>query len=289
MSPAMTVNSNIEVFDKHLVRHNRCRSAVRLNDHRFIFEWSMKEISSRLDLIKRDFQSVLQVGARAPRYSDTVTLIDMTPDLGVDIIADEEFLPISWASQDLVLSPLSLHSVNDLPGALVQVSKTLKPDGLFMGALFGGETLYQLRESMQQAELNLYGGMSPRVSPFADMQQMGALMQRAGFALPVVDSEKIQVGYNSLQKLLHDLRYMGEGCALVNRSKKVMSKKYWDAVENYYKQHFSDENDRLNATFEVIFVSGWSPHDSQQQALRPGSADNRLSDVLNTEEEVLPC
>ena len=142
---------------------------------------------------------------------------------------------------------------------------------------------------MQQTELNCFGGMSPRISPFADMQQMGTLMQRAGFALPVVDSEKIQVSYENVTKLMHDLRFMGEANALVNRPHRPLTKNYLDKLNTYYKTHFTGDDGRLEATFEVIFISGWSPHDSQQKPLRPGSAEKRLSDVLNAEEEALPC
>ena len=284
------MDNNIQVFDKNITRRNRERSSKHLDKHGFLFDWAQKEIENRLSIVKREFKQCLQIGARAPRLSThDVTLLDSTPSLNVDLVADEEFLPVAQRSQDLIISPLSLHSVNDLPGALIQIKNALKADGLFMAALLGGETLYQLREAMQQTELNCFGGMSARISPFADMQQMGALMQRAGFALPVVDSEKIQVSYENVTKLMHDLRYMGEANALVNRSQRPLTKNYLDKLNKYYETHFTGDDGRLEATFEVIFISGWSPHDSQQKPLRPGSAEKRLSDALQSEEEILPC
>lgn len=284
------MDSNIQVFDKKTIKQNRERASKHLKKHGFLFDWVQKEIESRLSVITRDFDHCLQIGARAPRLtSQSVTVIDITPSLNVDVIADEEFLPVAPQSQDLIVSPLSLHSVNDLPGTLIQVKHALKADGLFMGAILGGETLYQLREAIQQTELNCFGGMSPRISPFADMQQMGALMQRAGFSLPVVDSEKIQVSYENVTTLMHDLRFMGEGNSLISRSKRSFNKKYLSMLDTYYQTHFTGDDGRLEATFEIIFISGWSPHDSQQKPLRPGSAENRLANVLNAEEESLPC
>ena len=172
--------------------------------------------------------------------------------------------------------------MNDLPGALIQIKNALKPDGLFIGAMFGGETLKELRESLIQTELNMKGGVSPRIAPFADKQDMGALMQRAAFALPVIDSETVTVTYDNLFKLMHDLRGMGESNILAARNKTYPSRDFFTKTAEYYQTHFSEPDGRLIATFEIIFLLGWAPHASQQKPLKPGSAEKNLADVLSS-------
>lgn len=289
------MSSDIFVFDRKLVRQNRNRAAAHLGEHGFLVDWSMDQIKNRLDDIKREYPKALQIGRRsAPLKSGTYGIknlytLDVAENLSPSIIADEELLPIAPQSMDLILSPLNLHTTNDLPGALAQIKQALKPDGLFIASLLGGETLYELRQVMQAVEMALTGGLSPRVAPFADMPQMGSLMQRAGFNLPVIDCEKITVTYDNAFKLFQDLRRMGEGNALIQRHKKFTSRAFFAKVAQDYADKFSEADGRIVATFEVIFLIGWAPHDSQQKPLRPGSAKARLSDVLETKEEKLPC
>ncbi len=201
-----------------------------------------------------------------------------------NVYADEEFFPFADESFDLVLSTLNLHAINDLPGALLQTRKSLKPDGLFLAAMLGGETLHELRHVMTQAEMNIRGGISPRIFPFADKQQMGALLQRAGFSLPVVDSDILTVTYDNVFKLFHDLRYMGEGNAIAARDKTPPGKKFFLEAARLYQEQFAEPDGRITASFEIIFLTGWAPHASQQKPLRPGSAETSLAEALKTHE-----
>ena len=274
----MTKASDILVFDRALARKKRSHIS---QDHDFLFQYAAEHLNDRLKDINRDFEKILQIGGRVNLSLPNTICMDLAGD--TDLIADEEMLPFADSSLDLVLSPLNLHSVNDLPGALIQIRRALKPDGLFIAAMFGGETLYELRDCLTKAELSLSGGLSPRVFPFADKQQMGGLMQRAGFALPVVDSDLITVTYPTLQKLMRDLKGMGESNIISARKKSLTTPRFFDTVESIYKNTYS-EDDKLTATFEVIFLTGWAPHASQQNPLRPGSAKNKLSEALGTTE-----
>lgn len=280
--------SDILVFDRSALRKNRNRCARNPGDHTFLFDWASTRVAERLFDIRRRFPMALQIGARADFTSDKIDqkiIMDVSTDQpDLKIIADEDFLPFKENSFDLITSALNLHSVNDLPGALLQIRKTLKPDGLLIAALFGGETLMELRESLMQAELELKGGISPRVSPFADKQQIGALLQRAGFALPVIDSEIVTVTYDTIFKLMHDLRFMGEGNIIRDRHKYNPGKSFFMKAAEYYQDKYSEKDGRIRASFEIIFLIGWAPHASQQKPLRPGSAKNRLADALSTQE-----
>ncbi len=187
-------------------------------------------------------------------------------------------------SFDLIVSALSLHLVNDLPGALIQLRRALKPDGLFLGAVLGGSSLQELREALAIAETEIAGGVSPRVAPFADIRDMGALLQRAGFALPVTDSEVLTVRYDNLFALMKDLRAMGAANTLFERARKPTSRRLFLRAAEIYAERFADADGRIRATFEIIFLSGWAPHESQQKPLRPGSAQVRLADVLTRKD-----
>jgi SAM-dependent methyltransferase len=200
------------------------------------------------------------------------------------VAADEEALPFGDATLDLVVSALALQAVNDLPGALAQIRRALKPDGLFLAALFGGETLSELRHSFAVAESELDGGTSPRVAPFADVREMGALLQRAGFALPVTDVDRITVRYSSPFRLLRDLRCMGAANALVERRRVPLRRATLMRAMDVYAERFADPDGKVRASFDIVWLSGWSPHESQQQPLRPGSAKQRLADALGTTE-----
>lgn len=199
---------------------------------------------------------------------------------GPVLVMDEETLPFADHSVDLFLSNIALHWVNDLPGALVQIRRALKPDGLLLAAMFGGETLGELRRCLNDAELEAEGGLGPRVSPFADIRDIGSLLQRAGFALPVLDAETIRVSYDEPIKLLYDLRGMGETNA-VTEKRKTFSRRmtFMRAMELYRERHI-DSDGRFGATFEVIFMTAWSPAETQQKPARRGSGGISLADVL---------
>ncbi|MDX2142309.1 MAG: methyltransferase domain-containing protein [Rhodospirillaceae bacterium] len=203
---------------------------------------------------------------------------------GNAVCVDEEILPFADGALDLVLSNLALHWVNDLPGALIQVRRALRPDGLFLAAMFGSETLRELRASLLHAETDLRGGASPRVSPFVDVRDAGQLLNRAGFALPVVDSDTITVTYTDIFKLMTDLRGMGETNAVHERRKTATGREIFARAGEIYGQRHADERGRLIATFQIVTLTAWAPHQSQQKALRPGSAKARLSDALNATE-----
>ncbi len=221
-------------------------------------------IRDRIAMVNRTFDAVLEVGHA--QLDDNETLL-ATPN-----------------TYDLIVTRPILHAVNDLPGVLVQIRRALKPDGLFVGALFGGDTLTELRQSLAAAELETSGGVSPRVAPFGDVRDLGGLLQRAGFALPVADMERTIVRYRHLAGLVHDLRTMGETNVLVERSRKAISRRMLASVAQIYAQEFADPDGRLRATFDVVYLTGWAPHESQQKPLKPGSAKARLADALGTTE-----
>lgn len=272
--------NNIKIFDRTLLRLKRQRAAQNFHNFDFLFTWTKKNIQDRLSVIKRDFHSTLQIGARCNAIIDNAFLMDISPVFKTHITAEEDTLPLADQSLDLIISPLNLHAVNDLPGALIQIRKALKPDGLFIAALFGGETLHELRDTLTQTEMSLKGGVSPRVFPFADKQQMGALMQRAGFALPVVDSEIATVTYENIFKLMNDLRGMGESNIIAARDKTYLGKTFFLEAAQYYHSKYVESDGRIPATFEIIFLIGWAPHDSQQKPLKPGSAEHSLTEAL---------
>jgi SAM-dependent methyltransferase len=204
------------------------------------------------------------------------------------VAADEEAQPFRDASLDLVVSALALQFVNDLPGTLIQVRRALRPDGLLLAALAGGDTLTELRQAFAAAEAEIEDGISPRVAPFADLREMGALLQRAGFALPVTDVDRLTVRYASPIALMHDLRRMGATNPLVDRRRRPLKRAVLERMTEVYGERFSDPDGRIRATFEIVWLSGWAPHESQQKPLAPGSARQRLADVLGTTELPLP-
>jgi SAM-dependent methyltransferase len=209
-------------------------------------------------------------------------------DAHLVVAADEEALPFRDASLDLVVSVLAFQFVNDLPGTLIQIRRALKPDGLLLAALVGGDTLIELRQAFAAAEVEIEDGVSPRVAPFADVRDTGALLQRAGFALPVADVDRMTARYSSPFELMHDLRRMGATNPLVERSRRPLKRATLRRMAEIYAERFSDPDGRIRATFEVVWLSGWVPHDSQQKPLAPGSARQRLADVLGTRETKLP-
>ena len=203
---------------------------------------------------------------------------------GSPVAADEEALPFRDGSLDLVVSALALGFVNDLPGTLIQIRRALRPDGLLLAALAGGDTLTELRQAFAAAEAEIEDGISPRVAPFADVRELGALLQRAGFALPVADVERLTVRYASPVALMHDLRRMGAANALVERRRRPLRRALLERMVAIYGERFSDPDGRIRATFEIVWLSGWAPHASQQKPLAPGSARQRLADALGVKE-----
>jgi SAM-dependent methyltransferase len=300
----MTVT--MRVFDRRLVAAHRARAAAELDGHDFLFREVADRLADRLDDINRRFPLALDLGchhgalaAAIGRRGGIETLVqaDLAPAMAVraagrrvpapvcpTLACDEEALPFAPASFDLILSCLSLHWVNDLPGALLQMRAALKPDGLLLAAMLGGDTLTELRGCLAEAEIAGSGGLSPRVSPFADTRDAGALLQRAGFALPVVDSDRIAVSYPDALALMRDLRGMGETNAVVERPRAGLRRAVlFDAAERYRARH-GDEAGRISATFQVIYLTAWAPDAAQQKPLRPGSAARRLADALDATE-----
>lgn len=249
----------ISIFDRAQILRARAR-AGSLGHDGFLRARVEKSFSERLRDIRRDFKSRRAVG-----YAD---------------FDENEFLDIAPQSCDLILCSPFLHAFNDLPGALTQIRRALKPDGLFIGALFGGETLRELRESLMEAEMNICGGVSPRVAPMAGRRDMAALMQRAGFALPVVDADVLTATYSDIFRLMTDLRGMGETNALATRRKTLARRGLFIEAGRYYRKKFGDGEGRIPATVEIIYLTGWAPHEGQQKPLPRGSAQKSLADIL---------
>ena len=199
-------------------------------------------------------------------------------------MVDERSQPFTDGSLELVVSGLALQFVNDLPGLLIQVRRALKPDGLLLAAMIGGDSLSELREAFAQAESEVEGGLSPRVLPFGDIRELGSLMQRAGFALPVVDSDRVTVRYGSPIELMRDLRAMGATNPLFERRRTPLKRATLRRMIEVYAERFADSDGRIRATFEIVWLSGWAPHESQQKPLTPGSATRRLADALGAKE-----
>lgn len=285
------MQNTINIFDKKQTRRNRTRAMLNDEKADFLLRWTANELQDRLDLIRKKFDRILQIGGATPKIYDHALVMDDVMDVVMDDIAiphssllgDAEYLPFCPNAFDLIISSFSLHHLNDLPGALIQINQSLKPDGLLIGAFLGGDTLKEFKECIQTAELEITGGLAPRTHPMIDIKQMGALMQRAGYALPVIDSEILTVEYQDIYALMRDLRNMGENNALNQRHQKFTSRNIFARADAIYTDRFTNGNGRIDATFEIIFISGWKPHESQQKPLKPGSAENSLFDILNKE------
>jgi SAM-dependent methyltransferase len=285
------------IFDRALIRARR-RRAAQLGPVTFLLDRVADEFAERLAAVMRQFDLAADLGtpgeavrtalARLPTIgtivrSDAALDAAATPE-PTRVAADEETLPFREASLDLIVSGLALQFVNDLPGVLVQIRRALKPDGLFIAALSGGDTLTELRQSFAAAESEMESGVSPRVAPFADLRELGALLQRAGFALPVTDVDRITVRYDNAFDLMRDLRRMGATNALVARRRTPLRRSTLLRMAEIYAERFADSDGRLRATFEIVWLSGWAPHPDQQKPLRPGSAQTRLADALGARE-----
>jgi SAM-dependent methyltransferase len=284
----------MNVFDRRIVRLHRDRVAGGLAENDFLLQEVGERLADRLDDVKRRFPLALDLGCHTGELGrllggrggvESMVHCDLSPAMatrapGLRLAADEEALPFGEGTFDLVTSLLSLHWVNDLPGALTQIRLALKPDGLFLAAMLGGETLKELRQALAEAEIAVEGGLSPRVSPFAGVRDAGGLLQRAGFALPVVDTETLTVVYSDPLKLIADLRAMGEANAIIERRRGLTRRATLLEAAERYRKAFADAEGRVPATFQVIYLTGWSPHDSQPKPLRPGSAKASLADAL---------
>jgi SAM-dependent methyltransferase len=285
------------IFDRMLIRARR-RRAADMGQATFLLDRVADDLAERLAAVLRRFDIALDLGTpgKAARMAvarlgsvRAMVAADAIPPRGAAsaaqfVVADEETLPFADAAFDLVVSALALQFVNDLPGVLVQIRRALKPDGLFLAALIGGDTLTELRQSFVAAESEAESGVSPRVAPFADLRDLGALLQRAGFALPVTDSDRVTVRYDSVFALLQDLRRMGATNALIDRRRLPLKRATLMRMAEIYQERFADDDGRVRATFEILWLSGWAPHSSQQQPLKPGSAQTRLADALGTRE-----
>lgn len=258
------------------------RSLRRLEDLPFgMFEAALYDRLA--DIKRREFAHavIIDGNAAALRAIKTIGTLESRTNCAE---ADIEHFPYQPESLDLIVCCGGLHTVNDLPGVLVQMRRALKPDGLFLGVLAGGETLHELRDCLTRTEVALTGGAAPRVHPMVDLQMMSGLMQRAGFALPVVDADIRTIYYKKLRTLLKDIKASGEGLALAHRSRRFVGKTFWDAVETDYRAHHAEPDGLLRASFEAIYAIGWAPAEGQQKPLKPGSAKTRLADALGTTE-----
>lgn len=279
-----------DIFNRSLVRSRRERIAKTFSAHDFLNREISERLIDNLRDIKKSFEIILSMNVCDDVVRDNLRdAFVVHQDLAVNMLegkfgapvqCDEEFLPYKAQGLELILSCLNLHWVNDIPGCLVQILRSLKPDGLFMGAVFGGETLFELRAAMLKADMDVRGGISPHISPFMDVRDAGALMQRAGFSLPVVSTERITVNYSDAFALMKELKNMGENNALIKGFKGLTSKRLMMKVAENYHQDYAGKAGRIPATFDIIYLQGWAPHESQQQPLRPGSAKMALKDAL---------
>lgn len=285
------------VFDPRLVRAHRRRAAARLAAHDFLFREVAERLADRLLDIKRSFPLALDVGCHGGEFArivgarggiETLLQCDPAPAMarlagGLAVAADADALPFRDGVFDMVVSVLSLHWVNDLPGALVQIRRLLRPDGLFLAALAGGGTLGELRAALTEAETEICGGARPRVAPFVDLRDAGGLLQRAGFALPVVDADAVAVRYENMFRLMADLRGMGETAAMAGVPRHFTRRDVMLRAAEIYRARHEGADGRIPATFQIVWLTGWAPDPSQQRPARPGSATVRLADVLKTE------
>jgi SAM-dependent methyltransferase len=266
----MSASSQTAVFDRVLVRRHRDRAAAGFAVHDVLFRETAQHLADRLGDIKRDFLRVLDLGAHngfllkqlPPSPGRFAVAADLSARMlketsGAKIVADEEYLPFAPASFDLIVNNLSLHWVNDVPGALAQIRRTLRPDGLFLAVLLGGQTLHELRGCLLDAELAVTGGVSPRLSPVIDLPMASALMQRAGFALPVVDQETLTLTYPDIFTLMRDLRGMGQNNALIHRLRHPTRRTIFAEADRLYRQRHARPDGSLPATFDILFLHGW--------------------------------
>ena len=285
------------LFDPQaILRYRRRALAAGSADADFLLKLVSEELAARLTAVERRFDCALSLHAQSGLMARLITAsgkageilrLEQHADfLGPEhagAVTDLETFPVAGTSVGLVVAPLSMHLINDLPGLLLQIRQALHPDGLFLGVLPGAGTLGELRDCLLQAETELSGGTSPRVIPFADVRDCGALLQRAGFALPVVDAETYTVRYDTMFDLMKDLRAMGMGNPLTARSRKPAGRGLFMRAAELYAQQYEDADGRIRASFRMLYLSGWAPHESQQKPLAPGSGQVSLAKILGTD------
>lgn len=261
--------------DINALRMHRARATAF-----FLQEAAADEVQDRLLLVNRAFTNPAVVTPFPQVWAHRMPHATFCPD--------GDTLELSPGAHDLVIHAMSLHWANDPVGQLIQCRRALKPDGLLVVATLGGQTLEELRSCLGQAEIALKGGLSPRVVPMGEIRDLGALLQRSGLALPVADSFRLTVEYNDMWHLMRDLRAMGESNALMARQRRYTSRQVFEQASRHYCENFTTPDERVKATFELVFLTGWAPDDSQQRPLRPGSAKQRLADALAVPETPLP-
>jgi NADH dehydrogenase [ubiquinone] 1 alpha subcomplex assembly factor 5 len=289
------------IFDRNAVKRNQHRAASLGEMEPPLIRDLRAGLLDRIRDVTRTFQHALVQGMR-PEITAKI-LVDhhgIQQAFGMEstaagarsdsadftaVAGDEEWIPFGFGAFDIVVSQLCLHWTNDLPGSLIQLRRTLKPDGLFLASVFGGETLNELRTSWLAAESTLRGGVTPRVSPLLDVRDAGNLLLRAGFALPVTDTDRYTLEFANLRELALFLRLIGETNAVTNRARGLTTPRLWKAVEDHYSEHFTNANGKLRATFDLITLTGWAPDATQQKPLAPGSAASRLADALGSDEK----
>ena len=292
------MNQVPEIFDRTLLNLRRRRISNLAADGDFLHARVATELAERVALISRQFDIAVDLGTHTGRLAASlrgtenvgqVIATDTCPNYlarcnSLQILADEEWLPFRANALDLIASNLHLQWANDLPGVFAQAQRALKPDGLFIAAMFGAGSLPELREAMLEAELELTGGASPRIVPLPNVREIGALLQRAGFALPVTDTDTIRVRYATPLDLMRDLRLMGATNITTERSRKFLRRDVLVRAGQIYIEKFGEADGRIPATVSILYLSGWHPHESQQKPLKPGSAKARLADALNVDE-----
>jgi SAM-dependent methyltransferase len=261
------------LFDRALLRARMAR-ARRSGAETFLLDRVREDMEDRLQAVTRGFSDAAEIGSPGELLRKPIA--DRFASISRIDLDESETLPLEPESLDLALSALALQFVNDLPGVLAQIRRALRPDGLLLAAMVGGDTLTELRQSFAAAEAECEGGVSPRVAPFADLRDIGGLLQRAGLALPVTDVDRVVVRYDSAFALMADLRRMGATNILVERRRAPTRRATMLRMAQVYAERFADPDGRIRATFEIIWLSGWAPHDSQPKPLRPGSAQASL-------------
>ena len=273
------------IHDRRLARVKRQRSLKNEPKRKLFFNDYSKEMFERIELINNTFQRGLALGFRNLDFNKAKNINELISSelilsKNIDLICDEEFLPIKKSSLDLIISFFNLHSSNDIPGILFQINQSLKSNGLFMGCLFVGDTLKELRFCLAKAEEEISMGISPRISPFADLQDLSNLLQRANFNLPVADIDRHKVTYDNPLNLMEDLRRMGETNILKEKQKNFLRKDILERSVEIYKDNFSLKNEKIFATFEIAWIMGWKYHESQQKPLQPGSGEKNLAEAV---------
>ena len=269
------------LFDRAALIAHRARIRPQIDGGAlFLHETALDEVQDRLSMVNRTFTSPAIVTPLPKIWADALP--------SARIITDDDVLDLEPDTHDLVIHAMGLHWANDPVGQLIQCRRALKEDGLLLVVALGGQTLHQLRAVLAEAETRISGGLSPRVAPMAEIRDLGGLLQRAGLNLPVADVVPLNVEYRDIWHLMHDLRHMGETNAVSSRLRRPTSRKLFQAANRLYFDHFATSENRIPATFEMICLTGWSPSDSQQKPLRPGSAKSRLADALKVPEKKLP-